>query len=102
MTPRTIHDLTATAGTASDPLGMDATRAVARQIQETVRDPKMAPSIAMKVARAVTERKLNPSELTEILDAIAAIHARRGFTKGPGAYFVSCIRRAFQRNEIPW
>jgi hypothetical protein len=102
---RSLNDLTAAAGTSQDPLGMDAVRAVARQIANTVRDEKMAPSITMKVARAVAERKLNASELTEVLDSISTIYARSGragFKVAPGAYFVSCMRRAFQRNEIPW
>jgi hypothetical protein len=78
---------------------MTATRAVARQIMDTVRDPKMHPSIAMRVARAISEKKLNPSELVEILDCMTAQGSR---INSRGAYFVTSIKRAFQRNEITW
>jgi hypothetical protein len=100
--PRLFNDLTATAGTSQDPLGMDTVRAVARQIQNAIRDPKMDPSIAQKVARAVTTRKLGAGELTEILDTVIATREAGRIKKSTGALFVHLIKRAFQYNEIPW
>lgn len=98
---RELYDRAETAGTGTDPLGMDATRSVARSILDAVRDPKMHPSIAMRVARAITDGRLPKSELAEILDIIVALRTS-GRVRSPGAYFMTSIKRLFQRNEIPW
>ncbi len=81
------------------PLGVDQTRTLAREIADAVRDPKMHPSIAMKAARAIVDRRISPGELTEVLDHICS---HRRTINSTGAYFCSCLKRIFQRNEVPW
>lgn len=85
-----------------DELGLRRTRSLARQICDAVRDPAMHPSIPMKAARAVVDGKVDPAELVELLDIIANMHARRAFKKSAGAYFVTSLKRIFQRCEVPW
>lgn len=87
------------AGTPTDPLGTSATRTVAQEIVEVVRDPRMHASIPLKVARAVVERRVSPMEVGEVLEAI---EANRSTIRCTGAYFVACVKRIFQRNEVPW
>lgn len=76
-------------------------RLVARQIQDAVGDPRMHPTIPMKVARAAIERKISITELCELVDYIAA-KRQAGELRSPGAYFVTSIRRVFQANEVTW
>lgn len=87
------------AGTPSDPLGMNATKRIAQQILDTVRDANLFPSVAMKVARQVAERRLPPGELAELLDGIVA--NRKSISK-PGAYFVTGCKRLFRKHELRW
>jgi hypothetical protein len=56
----------------------------------------------MRAARAVVDGKVDPAELIELLDIMSAMHARRAYKKSPGAYFVTSIKRIFQRNEVAW
>lgn len=100
-TQRQFNDLTTTAGTSQDPLGMDAVRAVARQIADAVRDPDMNPKIPLKIARDFAERKINASELAPLLESIIA-GRMTGRINRPGAYFVTSIKRLYQKHEIPW
>jgi len=97
--PRLVNDLAESAGTPSDALAMKATRAIAQQIVDVVRDPKMHHSIPLKVARAVAERQLNASEVTTVLDFI---EANRRKIRSTGAYFSASLKRAFQAAEIVW
>jgi hypothetical protein len=84
-----------------DPLGSDATDNIARLILKTVADPKMHPSIPVKVARAIVNRQVPPSELEQLLDIInAKRHSRQ--IRSTGAYFVAAIKRIFQRHEVIW
>lgn len=85
-----------------DELGIRRCRQLARQICDVVKDPAMHPSVPMRAARAVVDGKVDPAELVELLDIMSAMHARRAFKKSPGAYFVTSIKRIFQRNEVPW
>lgn len=85
-----------------DELGLRRCRQLARQICDVVRDPAMHPSVPTRAARAVVDGRVDPAELVELLDVIGAMHARRAFKKSPGAYFVTSIKRIFQRNEVPW
>lgn len=80
-------------------LGVSATRKLAREIADAVRDPKMHPSISMKAARAVVERKLSAEELTQLLNHICS---HRRSIHSTGAYFCSCLKRLFQAEGIPW
>lgn len=82
-------------------LAIDQTRNLATQIQNAVGDPRMHTSIPTRVARAIVDRQISASELAEILD-IVADQRRKGRLRSPGAYFVTSIKRVFQRNEVPW
>lgn len=97
---RKLHDEAAVE--FNDPIGVDATRRIARQIVETIRDPKMHPTIPIRVARAVTDNKITPAELAEALDSIIAKRASGGFRVSAGAYFVTIMKRIFQYHEVPW
>lgn len=98
---RLLNDLATTAGTSQDPLGMDAVRAVARQIVEAVADPDMASSIPLSVARHAVDRDFNMSELIQILDILIA-GRKSGRIKKPGAYFLTAARQLYRRNGIQW
>ena len=87
--------------TEADPFGTDAVRTMARAIMRSVGDHDMHPSIPTKVARAIVERKLSPNEVAELCDIIEA-KRKAGQLERPGAYFVTSIKRLFQRNDIPW
>lgn len=100
-TIRELQDTVSQVSSPTDPIGLDAARTIARQIIEIVRDPKMHHSIPLRVGRAIADRQLNPSELKEILD-IVLTQRLAGRLRSPGAYFVTSIKRVFQRNEIPW
>lgn len=91
----------ATEKTQRDPLGTEAVHDMARAISNAVHDPKMHPSIAIKVARAVVERKVSPNEIAELCDIIKA-KRMAGQLRSPGAYFVTSVRRIFQAAEILW
>lgn len=81
------------------PLGVSQARTLAREIADAVRDPKMHPSIPMKAARAVVDRRISAAELAQLLDHICA---HRAGIDSPGAYFCACLKRIFQANEVPW
>lgn len=97
---RKLHDISKP--DENDPLATDATTRLARKIMDTIRDPKMHPTIAMKAARAVVDRKLPPTELAEALDSVTTKRASGGFTRSAGAYFVTILKRLFAWHEIPW
>lgn len=99
MNARQLREQTENVG--GDYLAIDETRTIARQIADAVRDPKMHPTIAMKVARAVATRRISPDELIQILDYVVAKRVA-GELRSPGAYFVTSIKRVFQANEVPW
>lgn len=82
-----------------DLLDTDATKQMTRSILSTVQDPKMHPGIAAKAANAVASGKLSAHELREVLESIVR---NRKSIDCRGAYFVSCLKRLFQRHEIPW
>jgi len=84
---------------AASPLAMDQARSLAREISDAVRDPKMHPSIPMKAARAICDRKISAEELTQLLDHICS---NRRTIKSTGAYFCSCMKRMFQAAGIQW
>lgn len=83
------------------PLGTERVGLLAREVLRAVGDPKMHPGIAMRAARAVVDGKMETQELTEMLDIIAS-QRKAGRLRSPGAYFVTSLKRAFQRNEIAW
>jgi hypothetical protein len=87
--------------TSTDPLGTEAVRTMARAIMQAVGDPNMHPTIPTKVARAVVERRVLPDEIANLCDTIDA-KRKSGQLRKPGAYFLSSVRRIFQREEIPW
>jgi hypothetical protein len=90
-----------TESTEADPLGTDAVNTIARKIMVVVGDPTLHRSIPVKVARALVERRVSPNEIAELCDIITAKRASRELER-PGAYFITCVKRLFQRHEIPW
>jgi hypothetical protein len=87
--------------TADDALGLTWVRKMAGAIRMDVGDPLMHPSIPMKVARALWEKRLTIDEVAELCD-IVRTKRQAGELDSPGAYFVASIKRMFQRHEIPW
>jgi hypothetical protein len=61
----------------------------------------MHPTIPTKVARALVKRRDLLEEISELLDTVRA-KREKGQIHKPGAYFLSSVRRIFQREEIPW
>ena len=86
-----------------DELGIRRCRQLARQKPRQRRPGSgNAPLRADAPPCAVVDGKVDPAELVELLDIMAAMHARHAFKKSPGAYFVTSVKRIFQRNEVPW
>lgn len=74
---------------------------IARHIMHKVGDAKMHPSISMKVARALIDNRVSRSEIDELLDIVER-KRETGELRKPGAYFVTSVKRIFQREEVPW
>ena len=87
--------------TDADPLGTDAVAKIARKIMVVVGDPTVHRSTPVKLARAVVERRVSPEEVGYMLDTITA-KRMSGELDSPGAYFITSVKRLFQRHEIPW
>lgn len=88
--------------TDADPLGTDAVRTVARKLATVVADPTVHPSIFVRVARAVVQRRVSPEEVARLCDTIMAKHRAGEFEKSAGAYFITSVMRMFKRNQVPW
>ena len=76
-------------------------RRLARFIFHKVGDDRMHRSIAFKVGTALVESRCSRVELDELLEAVEAKRLS-GELDCSGAYFVTSIKRIFQREEIPW
>ncbi len=76
-------------------------RRIARHVLEKVGDAKMHHVVAMRVARALVDHKISRAEVDELLDIVEA-KRKRGELRSPGAYFVTSIKRIFERAEVIW
>jgi hypothetical protein len=86
---------------AGDPIGLDVVTTMARKIMAAVGDPTLHFSIPVRVARAIEQGLLSPQEVGEVCDIIIAKNRNKELER-PGAYFITSMKRLFQRHEIPW
>ena len=82
-----------------DPSGDKTVRKFARQILAMVNDPRMNGVIAVKVARALYDRRLSGYRLTEIINSM---RSKGAAIKSRGAYFTKSIQAEFSRLGIAW
>jgi hypothetical protein len=89
-----------------DSLGVEAVERVAEEIRRSVQDRTLYDSVVLKVARAVVERKISPSRVGEICNAIVAGRklpkddSRR--IRSPSKYFCIAAMQEFKAMGVPW
>lgn len=82
-----------------DSIGTNAVMRTAAEIRRTVGDPGLFDSVILKVARAMVERRISPTRVGEICDAIVV---KRKSLKSPGKYFVRSIQAEYRKAGLSW